>query len=194
MIQMPRRSVTRFFIPLIDVLILLFCIFLLMPIFNTAAQEQDETLAARTDRSLQDLDRDRLVKRLRAAKRRLAALRRERGPLTAREREELLRLRREIGKPFQERYAIFVLGLDAANGQLFYYEPSAADKKVVVASKEDAERLIELQKKEAGGREVFFLFQAPRKKSAFPLVKQRKEYDGWFKDVPHGFDSPGGMP
>src|SRR6516225_3918230 len=31
MIQMPRRSVTRFFIPLIDVLILLFCIFLLMP-------------------------------------------------------------------------------------------------------------------------------------------------------------------
>ena len=32
MIQMPRRSVTRFFIPLIDVLILLFCIFLLMPL------------------------------------------------------------------------------------------------------------------------------------------------------------------
>ncbi|SRR6266508_4037401 len=32
MIRPPRRSVTRFFIPLIDVLILLFCIFLLMPI------------------------------------------------------------------------------------------------------------------------------------------------------------------
>src|SRR5262245_11619000 len=31
MIQLPRRSVTRFFIPLIDVLILLFCMFLLMP-------------------------------------------------------------------------------------------------------------------------------------------------------------------
>ena len=30
-IHMPHRSVTRFFIPLIDVLILLFCIFLLMP-------------------------------------------------------------------------------------------------------------------------------------------------------------------
>src|ERR1017187_4625818 len=36
MIQMPRRSVTRFFIPLIDVLILLFCIFLLMDINNEA--------------------------------------------------------------------------------------------------------------------------------------------------------------
>lgn len=31
MIQLPRRSVTRFFIPLIDVMTLLFCIFLLMP-------------------------------------------------------------------------------------------------------------------------------------------------------------------
>ena len=34
MIQMPHRSVTRFFIPLIDVLLLLFCIFLLMPLAN----------------------------------------------------------------------------------------------------------------------------------------------------------------
>ena len=34
MIQMPRRSVTRFFIPLIDVMILLFCIFLLLPVFK----------------------------------------------------------------------------------------------------------------------------------------------------------------
>ena len=31
MIELPRRSVTRFFIPMIDVLTLLFCIFLLMP-------------------------------------------------------------------------------------------------------------------------------------------------------------------
>lgn len=31
MIQLPKRSVTRFFIPLIDVLILLFCVFLFLP-------------------------------------------------------------------------------------------------------------------------------------------------------------------
>ena len=37
MIRLPRRSVTRFFIPLIDVLILLFCIFLLMPIVEEGA-------------------------------------------------------------------------------------------------------------------------------------------------------------
>ena len=36
MIEMPRRSVTRFFIPMIDVLTLLFCIYLLMPMVSEA--------------------------------------------------------------------------------------------------------------------------------------------------------------
>ena len=40
MIQLPQRSVTRFFIPLIDVLTLLFCIFLVMPL----AQNNEESL------------------------------------------------------------------------------------------------------------------------------------------------------
>src|SRR2546421_228343 len=35
----PRRSVTRFFIPMIDVLTLLFCIFLLMPFVKSAGEE-----------------------------------------------------------------------------------------------------------------------------------------------------------
>ena len=35
MIELPKRSITRFFVPLIDVLILLFCIFLLMPYVAT---------------------------------------------------------------------------------------------------------------------------------------------------------------
>ena len=37
MITLPRRSVTRFFIPMIDVLTLLFCIFLLMPFVEKEA-------------------------------------------------------------------------------------------------------------------------------------------------------------
>ena len=37
MIHMPHRSVTRFFIPLIDVLLLMFGIFLLMPMVKPAA-------------------------------------------------------------------------------------------------------------------------------------------------------------
>ena len=51
MITMPSRSVTLFFIPLIDVLTVLFCIFLLMPVFNQAAREEDQTAPAASDRS-----------------------------------------------------------------------------------------------------------------------------------------------
>ena len=42
MIASPRRSVTRFFIPMIDVLILLFCIFLLMPFVSAPASPEDQ--------------------------------------------------------------------------------------------------------------------------------------------------------
>ena len=38
MIEFPKRSVTRFFIPLIDVLTLLFCIFLLMPLVKAGGE------------------------------------------------------------------------------------------------------------------------------------------------------------
>jgi hypothetical protein len=189
MIQMPRRSVTRFFIPLIDVMTLLFCIFLLMPIFDRAAQEKEQSAGAESDRFRLDLDRDRLVRRLREAERKVKTLQNQ-DPSVAKLREELERLKKERGKPLQERYAIFVLGIDAGNGQLFYYEPGDANRKRTVATKEDAAKLIARQRKDAGRREPFFLFQIPRKKSAFPQVKQRKQYEAWFQDVPHGFDIP----
>src|SRR6266403_243358 len=68
MIRMPQRNVTRFIIPLIDVLILLFCIFLLME-FNSASQADEESekvaeisadsemLASTLDRRTKELQR-----------------------------------------------------------------------------------------------------------------------------------------
>jgi hypothetical protein len=64
MIQMPQRSVTRFFIPLIDVLTLLFCIYLLMPIVkpsedgNGAEGSSDAKLSADERRELERLRRE----------------------------------------------------------------------------------------------------------------------------------------
>jgi hypothetical protein len=40
MIRLPQRSVTRFFIPLIDVLTLLFCIFLVMPLAQSSPEDK----------------------------------------------------------------------------------------------------------------------------------------------------------
>src|SRR5438067_4217840 len=48
-IQMPRRSVTRFFIPLIDVLTLLFCIFLLMPLVKATEESPEAETRASKD-------------------------------------------------------------------------------------------------------------------------------------------------
>ena len=43
MIRLPQRSVTRFFIPLIDVLTLLFCIFLVMPLAKAPDEQPAPT-------------------------------------------------------------------------------------------------------------------------------------------------------
>ncbi len=191
MIAMPRRSVTRFFIPLIDVMTLLFCIFLLMPIFNEAKTGEEEQSPDSTN-FRQRLDIERLNRQLREARAKLATARVEQDPLTRQERDELNRLRKEHVRPLQQRYAIFLLGIDARNGQLFYYDPDEADKKHVIATEQQARELIARERKEAGGRDLYFLFQVPRRKSPYPQVKQRKEYERWFKSVPHGFGSPSG--
>jgi hypothetical protein len=205
MIQMPRRSVTRFFIPLIDVLTLLFAIFLLMPMFEEEARTQEENQPTAPNELRKELESAQQIsglKRLLDESRRTAErLRKEQNPVTAREREEMnrlqdqvRRLQNEARKPLQERYAIFVLGLDARSGDLFYYDPLEASKKVVLKKPADARKLIEQQRALAGDRDLYFLFQAPRKKSRFPIGSQRKMYETWFRGVPHGYESPGGRP
>lgn len=92
MIEQPHRSVTRFFIPLIDVLILLFCIFLLMPYVQTpeVAPKPPEAPA-----NVEELARD------------VLALRKERDRLIE-ERARAL-----------DRLAIRVLEIDRATGRLY---------------------------------------------------------------------------
>jgi hypothetical protein len=100
MIQLPQRSVTRFFIPLIDVLILLFCIYLLLPIVETPAE------SAATDQARDPIEL-----------------------LTASERAELERLRQQKAIALQNRLSVRVLEIDGDNGKLFYYDPDRAEIK-----------------------------------------------------------------
>ena len=56
MIRPPQRSITRFFIPLIDVLILLFCIFLLMPfVSNPEGTPDPDSSDSTTGKSVEEL-------------------------------------------------------------------------------------------------------------------------------------------
>lgn len=173
MIQMPRRSVTRFFIPLIDVLTLLFCIFLIMPMVKPATETAGPgTGGKRADDPPPDPDG--------------ALSEAERARRLEQERQELERLRREKMEVLQQRLAIQVLEIDAATGKLYYHDPD----RVEIASQAEARALIERQRREAGGRELYFLLLFPRQVTGFPEERQIRHYERWFEGVAHGFDNP----
>jgi hypothetical protein len=182
MIQLPRRSVTRFFIPLIDVLILLFCIYLLMPIVKGPADTAGVGDSAGGGRAALSEAERRELERLRNEARAPAA----RDAATDAERREIERLRRERIETLQQRLAIRVLEIDADTGKLYYYEP----ERVEIPDEAGARGLIERQKREAPGRELYYLFLWPRKITGYPLGSQIKQYERWFEGVAHGSDNP----
>jgi hypothetical protein len=178
MIRPPRRSVTRFFIPLIDVLTLLFCIFLLMPVVRTGGEGTEaESAAAR--------------EQLRQLERELEALRAQGKETPEALRKEIERLQQEQNRSLQERLKVRVLQIDPADGTLFYHDPD----RVNVKTRADARELIEQDRRDLRGskRELYYLILYPRGPSSFPLREQREEYDRWFAEVAHGWDVPGSV-
>lgn len=171
MISLPRRSVTRFFIPLIDVLILLFCIFLLMPFVSAPANTPDEKTEAQP--APPELPTD--VKELQT---RLTAVTKERDEAVKR----LDRFQKERG----ERLVVRVLEIDPATGRLAYYAPGRQE----IASQAQAEQLIAYEKRLAGEKDIFFTIQYPRQASKHPTDTDLASYRDWFKNVPHGFEIP----
>jgi hypothetical protein len=178
-IQLPRRSVTRFFIPLIDVLLLLFCIFLLMPLVKGGNETPaDETPAAREER-------------LRRLEEEAERMRRQARETPQELRDELEKLRREKLKTLQEKLAFRVLEIDPATGRLYYYAP----ERVEISTQAKASELIAEDRARQADRksEVYYLILYPRDPSSpYPLREQRERYDRWFADVAHGWDVPGG--
>jgi hypothetical protein len=179
MIRLPQRSVTRFFIPLIDVLTLLFCIFLLMPLVATPEGAADEN-RAREEQRLRDLERE--LERKRAA-----------GELTQELRDEVERLRKEKVKALQERLAVRVLEIDGATGKLYYRDLDSVE----IRNQADARDLIDRDRRERGvkQRELYYLILYPRDRSSpYPTRGQREQYDRWFEGVALGYDIPGKGP
>jgi hypothetical protein len=189
MIQFPRRSVTRFFIPLIDVLTLLFCIFLLMPMVKESGEAQGPASASGLPFAIGAGASDSAVENEHARTPGLTKAERDRSELAnpSREREELERLRTEKILVLQQRLYIRVLEIDADTGKLFYRVPEGVRE---IASQADALELIAQHKREAGNRELYYLFLFPRRLTGYPEQRQLQRYDSWFKAVAHGTDNP----
>jgi hypothetical protein len=183
MIQMPRRSVTRFFIPLIDVLLLLFVIFLLMPIANLKEMEKKNDALSDLDDRVESLQSElqRRTQEVRALEDARAGA------------DELLQLRAEVDKlrqaanqPLNKRAAIYVIDIDGKTGDISYYDAARPDQKVLKLTDEiTVAALIERHQRDAGGRELYYLFLYPRPETGFPTRAQERRYQAWFAKVGH---------
>jgi hypothetical protein len=163
MIELPRRSVTRFFIPLIDVLTLLFCIFLVLPL----AREPGDTSA----------DVAALEERLREKEDEVEKLRQSGRDMPKELRDEI-----------EKRLAVRVLEIDPDNGKLYYRDP----ERLLIPDEASAHGLIESDRRRLGQKELYYLILYPRSRgSTYPTVGQRESYDRWFEGVALGYDIPG---
>ena len=183
MIRPPRRSVTRFFIPLIDVLILLFCIFLLMPIVEEGASGQGG------DAKLTAGEAQVLRQRLDQLQKRVVELEQTRESTRMQElQEEVQRLREQAKVTLEQRLLIRTFQIDPKTGSLTYTDPD----RVIVRDQADARRLIDRDQRVAreNNRELYYLILYPREKSLYPTGTQEQQYDRWFTGVTVGYDIP----
>ena len=174
MIERPKRSVTRFFIPLIDVLILLFCIFLLMPFMSQPGAAESDDVKPATN--IKDLTPEEM-------RHEIAGLRID----LNKAKRDMKKMQEERINP-TERISVCVLEIEPKNGQMIFYRRG---ERVAVSDQRGAQEIIDEHKRRSGiGKDPFFLIRMPHELTNFPSRPQMDQYENWFKDVPHRFDDP----
>jgi hypothetical protein len=179
MIQMPRRNVTRFFIPLIDVLILLFCIFLLMEFNSETEVDKQIEIVAEQSESL-----DGLQALLERRTKELQQFEDDRPKLKelAKLRKELEELKNLSQQGFKQQWDLRTIDIDAKDGSISFYDDKRPKQPIIkIDNEKSAQDLIARHLKEANGRKVYYYFQYPRGKLARISVTQVEEYHQWFK-------------
>ena len=177
MIQMPQRSVTRFFIPLIDVLTLLFCIYLLMPIVKPAGAEEpgEGQPAAEPLSALERQELERLRKRVQALE------------------EQLARLQRERSAALQQQLVLRVLQIDP-QGRLFFHDAQKPQAAPVQVTADNVRAWLDAQKEQAAGKDLYLLILYPAvppgSAPTAPSEAQKEEFERWLQGVPHAYDIP----
>lgn len=164
MIQLPKRSVTRFFIPLIDVLILLFASFFFFPWW--VRRYSDSSLKTNAD----------TIEKLKTA------------DSTTQLLKEIEKLRAERTEAFKGSVFSRVLEIDSSNGELFFRNPD----KSILKNKDDVTSLINQDKLASKGKELFYMVLYPRDlDSSYPTRGQRENYERWLNGIVWSFDFPG---
>ena len=182
MIHMPRRSVTRFFIPLIDVLLLLFCIFLLMPmVAEEATQAEDEKR-----KSAHELLTKRIKELEKEVKDQENLIQTKGLDTLAALQKELERFKKLAAASVQERLFMRIIDINPETGAVSYFDATRTgkDKTFPITDQKTADYLIEKHKRQAGARDLYYFFYAPGD-TGFPTLAQKKQLQRWFEGVPH---------
>ncbi|MBM3996182.1 MAG: hypothetical protein FJ303_18825 [Planctomycetes bacterium] len=217
MLHMPRRSVTRFFIPLIDVLILLFCIFLLME-FNSESEvdRQVDALAEQSEeveRTKAELDsRTKKLHELQEMHAKLKEAARLEGEVDRLKRElrqfeqdrprleKLAALEKEIDRlkalnktSLQQRLSVRIIEVSGKDGTISHTDEARRDEPPLqITDAKIAKALIERHTREASGKELYYIFRYPREGKEFPTtLAQEQRYKAWFKSVAHSLEKVG---
>lgn len=183
MIHMPHRSVTRFFVPLIDVLLLLFCIFLLMPIADEEKliDAKEKLIEQEGSQIMFKGELDRRIDELKQYEELKPKLQE-----MAKLQQELQRLKDANRLSLQQRAYFQIIDIDGKKGAISYFDPNAPPEKARIAlNNEDAVKaLIKRHLQEAGEkREIYYYFLYPRPQTGFPTGGQERQYKKWFGTV-----------
>jgi hypothetical protein len=178
MIRMPRRNVTRFFIPLIDVLILLFCIFLLLE-YNSETKFDQQSADVEFQAAIDAANIQALINRSKELEKyeKLLPQLNELDKL----REENERLRGINQQNLQDRALVMIIDINSKDGTISWYDVSNPEMPVLkIADEKTAQALIERHRREAQGREVYYYFMPPRPLQGYPTLGQMRAYREWF--------------
>jgi hypothetical protein len=179
---MPRRSVTRYFIPLIDVMILMFCIFLLMPAFNESEPEDPSLARKKVDAKKYD-ELAQLVKKLQGEIQELKK------PDKGRERPTLAIRTLEVDPKDGRLFHV----IPGKGGQLFEREYLKDSEAVQVLARRHRRELRQRYPEDDKRPELHYLIVTPRVDSAYPNQGQLEQYKQWFLGVAnYSVDWPGG--
>jgi hypothetical protein len=195
MIHMPRRSVTRFFIPLVDVMMLLFSMFLLMPILEergaggsgldqmsrTELVQENKTMKYKLEQSESQVKG--LLAEIAAQRpyvdtqKSLAQLKKEKALLEQGKLDELAK-----------RLFPQVLMYNPKTDGLVYYDPTATPGEIKIQNSTDAAALIAKHKKQAQAKELdlhYFMLHGEYFKMEGPNDARAEEFKKWFASVPY---------
>jgi hypothetical protein len=190
-IEMPKRSVTRFFIPLVDIMMLLFSMFLLLPMIEGSNEARDGS--GLSPAKLEDDNRAlkemvaMLKKQVQDLSAEVALLRQYADPQISLEqlKKEIEELRKTKIDVLQKRLYLQVVAFDPNRDDLVYFEKSPEAKTKVIASATDAGMLIHQHEKKAqeNGLDLFYILLLPPSRG--PTEGQLRQWEKWFGDVPH---------